>query len=203
MVLIKTGEKEYLTLAFGPPKDKSKDTEMVRFYSQSQGVKAVCGGTTAKIMARELDRDLEVLLGKDTGFPPKGRIDGIDIVTEGIIILSKTAEIIDKDMLCEIPLSKKIKTDEKYITYTSLNNKELLISEKACSNSIYVPQNPAEELACEMKSAKNIRFIVGQAENSAHQQFNLPIKTGNKIDIIKQLKTKLEKMGKKVEIIYF
>lgn len=202
MVLVKTGEKEYLTLAFGPPKDRFRDKEMVSLYFKTKGKKAVCGGTTSKIIARETNKEIKVLLESKANIPPKATIDGVDIVTEGILTLSRTAEIIEQIDVNPDNMSISSKAIN-YKLYSSLNNSELIISSESGTSFLYNPSNPAEELAQEIINAKNIRFIVGEAINAAHKQLNLPIKVGEKNSIINQLKTKLEKMGKKVEIIYF
>jgi hypothetical protein len=199
--LIKTGEKEYFTLAFGPPIDKNKDNYMAKLYVGFEGKKAVCGGTTAKIIARELNKNLEVTLGMDCGLPPKGKIDGIDIVTEGLLTLSKTAEIIDS--INTDDYKHEFNLHDKSALCHSTDNKELIFSSETITNSFYLPQDPAEELVYEIIRSKYIRFIVGQAENPANKQFNLPIKTGQKLELVNKIKLKLEKMGKKVEIIYF
>ena len=54
---------------------------------------AVCGGTTAKIVARYLGQPLEVdLTTMAPDVPPIARLEGIDLVSEGILTLTKTSE---------------------------------------------------------------------------------------------------------------
>ena len=61
-------------------------------------VKIVCGGTTAQIVARELNKPLNVDFNYvDPQVPPIARIEGIDLVTEGVLTLSKGLEILDKN----------------------------------------------------------------------------------------------------------
>ena len=60
---------------------------------EEAGSKVICGGTTGSIIAREWGRDIEVdLKNLDPEVPPYGRLRGVDLVTEGIITLSKTLE---------------------------------------------------------------------------------------------------------------
>ena len=59
----------------------------------------VCGGTTSQIVSRVSGRDLRVKIDyKDAGVPPTGMIEGIDLVTEGVVTLAKTYEIMQKYM---------------------------------------------------------------------------------------------------------
>jgi hypothetical protein len=86
-------EPRCLTVAVGPPKKPEDDRKMVARLMSSVGTKVVCGGTTGKIVAREIGESLHVDL--DTihgGMPPTASINGIDLVTEGIITLSKTLD---------------------------------------------------------------------------------------------------------------
>lgn len=81
------------TVMVGPPGDRSKDRLAVEALMSEPGIKAVCGGTTGNLVARELGKPLEVdLTTMHTGVPPTATIEGIDVVTEGIITLSKTLE---------------------------------------------------------------------------------------------------------------
>jgi hypothetical protein len=62
---------------------------------ESPGKKVVCGGTTSLMVGRELGRRVEVELGSlRDSTPPTGRIEGIDLVTEGILTLTKALEIL-------------------------------------------------------------------------------------------------------------
>ncbi|AQT68975.1 stage II sporulation protein E [Anaerohalosphaera lusitana] len=80
----------------GPPLDERKDTEMARILREYGGRKIVCGGTTARIIARELGEEISVDLGcLDSSVPPASNIAGVDLVTEGTLTLSRMAEILE------------------------------------------------------------------------------------------------------------
>jgi hypothetical protein len=65
---------------------------VARFMSR-RGAHACCGGSTANILARALGRTQEVDLATGTAdVPPLGRIQGIDLVTEGVLTLARTLE---------------------------------------------------------------------------------------------------------------
>jgi hypothetical protein len=55
----------------------------------------VCGGTTAKIVAGHLGQPLDVDLSTMTNeVPPIARLKGIDLVSEGILTLTRTNELL-------------------------------------------------------------------------------------------------------------
>lgn len=84
-----------LMLCSGPPYDEKNDKQMVDLLSHFVGHRIICGGTTAQIFARELHKSLEVdLQNLNPELPPIAKMEGIDLVTEGILTLGKTAEIL-------------------------------------------------------------------------------------------------------------
>ncbi len=88
-VVVRVRLPRHLTLLIGPPSNPAQDLDAVRKLSCAQGLKAVCGGTTSKIVARELSRQLVVdLTSNFNKIPPMGIIEGIDLVTEGTLTLA-------------------------------------------------------------------------------------------------------------------
>jgi hypothetical protein len=88
-------EPRKLLLCTGPPYEKEKDTELTSRVQQYKGKVILCGGTTADIIARELKRKIvDELIFEDPDLPPESFIDGIDLVTEGILTLQKVNEIL-------------------------------------------------------------------------------------------------------------
>lgn len=86
-----------LLICSGPPYEKEKDKELAQIVSSFDGKKILCGGTTADIISRELNIPVEDTLEfDDPDLPPLSYMNGIDLVTEGILTLSKTAEILDR-----------------------------------------------------------------------------------------------------------
>lgn len=77
----------------GPPADKSKDEFCVEKILTFDGRRVVCGGTTGNIIATHLGEVVETLIPTMTkDVPPIGRLSEIDLLTEGIITLSKCIE---------------------------------------------------------------------------------------------------------------
>lgn len=93
IVAVKVRVPRRLTVLVGPPVSRKDDPVVVRKLMEASGKKAVCGGTTSIMVARELGKPLDVNLASLRGSaPPTGRIEGIDLVAEGILTLSKVVE---------------------------------------------------------------------------------------------------------------
>ena len=80
----------------GPPYHQSKDAEYARMFDNFKGKKAICGGTTANLISRELNKpitmDTTISIGK---LPSCSYMDGVDLVTEGVLTLTKTLEYLE------------------------------------------------------------------------------------------------------------
>lgn len=91
-------EPRQLIIASGPPYHKAHDKFLADEIAHFQGKKVVCGGTTANILARELKCPVTVNMDfADPSLPPTSRIEGIDLVTEGILTLGKTSSILEQN----------------------------------------------------------------------------------------------------------
>jgi len=86
-----------MRLLTGPPYNKSHDSSFAKSVLDFDGHKLVCGGTTAQIVARELNRDLKTELRSRDGMPPIAEIKGLDLVTEGILTLTEAARYLEDD----------------------------------------------------------------------------------------------------------
>jgi hypothetical protein len=88
-------EPRKLLICTGPPYEKDKDIELASKVSAYEGKVIICGGTTADIIARELNRKIvDDLIFEDPELPPESFMEGIDLVTEGILTLQKVNEIL-------------------------------------------------------------------------------------------------------------
>lgn len=80
----------------GPPYHQSKDSEYAKMFDNFNGKKAICGGTTANLISRELNKpitmDKTISIGK---LPSCSYMDGADLVTEGVLTLTKTLEYLE------------------------------------------------------------------------------------------------------------
>lgn len=89
-------EPRDLLIVTGPPLNPEKDKDLARYFTTFEGKKIISGGTTANILSRELGKPIQVLLSNiDPKVPPPSKMEGADMVTEGIITLGSAAEILD------------------------------------------------------------------------------------------------------------
>lgn len=88
-------EPRKLLICTGPPYDESKDAEYGNIVKTFNGSKILCGATTSDIIARELGSQIvDSFEFNDPNLPPVSYMDGVDLITEGILTLSKVSEIL-------------------------------------------------------------------------------------------------------------
>lgn len=85
-----------LALFTGPPGNPKKDKEAIELFLSLPGKKAICGGTTAQIIARQFKTDIKIdLAAASADIPPAGSIEGLDLISEGRITLNKTLMLLE------------------------------------------------------------------------------------------------------------
>ncbi len=85
-----------LMVLTGPPFHESRDREYARRLKAFPGTRAVCGGTTSNIVARELGLEVHMdLSGLDPEVPATSEMQGVDLVTEGMITLGKATAMLE------------------------------------------------------------------------------------------------------------
>ena len=100
-----------VNVMIGPPENKDDDLGTMRLFFAKEGKHAVCGGTTAKAVAKHLGARVRVL--PDTGteeVPPMSEIAGVDLVTEGAVTLQETIRLIElykQDGLLTLELERR------------------------------------------------------------------------------------------------
>jgi hypothetical protein len=86
-----------LLVITGPPFLKEHDAELATKVLAFDGRKAICGGTTATIVARLLNRPVRTRLVRfDLDIPPAAEMEGVDLVTEGTMTLARVAEMLER-----------------------------------------------------------------------------------------------------------
>ena len=176
VAVVKFRERSVVNLMFGPPRNKEDDRFMLRDFFGNQGKYIIAGGTSSQIAARLLRREVEVNLDYfDDEIPPTATLEGVDLVTEGIITISKVLEY----------AQDYLKDNESFYDWT-------------------YKQDGASQIARMLfEDATDIEFFVGKAINAAHQSPNIPINFSIKMKLIEDLIVCLEKMGKRVNVKYY
>jgi len=88
-----------VNLMTGPPVNKDKDIIFVNDFMNSEGIKIICGGTTAKIVSSLLKKPMNIKEGSGSSIsPPDYEIAGINCVTEGAITLNQAYNLMDEDI---------------------------------------------------------------------------------------------------------
>lgn len=167
------------TIMVGPPRDSEDDEKVVSELMNNEGYKIVCGGTTSQIVARYLKTDIDVLMDyENPAIPPTAHIEGIDLVTEGVLTLGKAVQILqginDED-------------NDNRLNLLDLNKKD--------------GATKLAKLLCD--ECTDVTFLVGRAINPAHQNPDLPISLNLKLQLVKECSTALKKMGKRVSVEYY
>ena len=176
VAVVKFRERSVVNLMFGPPRHKEDDRYMLRDFFGNQGKYIIAGGTTSQIAARLLRRDVEVNLDYfDDEIPPTASLEGVDLVTEGVITISKVLSY----------AQDYLKDNESFYDWT-------------------YKQDGASQIARMLfEDATDIEFFVGKAINAAHQSPTIPINFSIKMKLIEDLVVCLEKMGKRVNVRYY
>lgn len=95
VVAIKVRKKMFATVLTGPPADRHEDEALVTRFIHRAGKLVVCGGATGKLVSRYTGRPLEVDLKTMTrDVPPMAHVNGIDLVTEGILTLTRASALL-------------------------------------------------------------------------------------------------------------
>lgn len=164
-----------VNMMVGPPFDPKMDTEVLRTFFCEEGLHVLSGGTTAKIAAQYLKKEvLPVMDYLDEDIPPIAGIEGVDLVTEGIVTLTRV-----------------LKIAREY-------------GEDASSSLSWLNKmDGASQIArILLLEATDIHFYIGRAINPAHQNPDLPIDFSFKMRLVEELSVHLKKLGKQVKMTY-
>lgn len=174
--IVKIRKREPMNMLFGPPSNRDDANRMMSLFFSKEGKHIVCGGTTSSIAAKYLGKTVKASLNfEHSDVPPIAEIEGVDLVTEGVITVNKVLEYA-KDYLGE----------NKY--YEHWNFKK--------DGASLISRLLFEE-------ATDINFYVGRAINPAHQNPDLPINFNIKMNLVEELSKCLRQMGKRIKVSYF
>ena len=174
--VIKVRKRQTVNILFGPPSDRDDTQRMMSLFFSKEGKHIVCGGTTSSIVAKFLNKPLKTSLSFDkSGIPPIAEIEGVDLVTEGVITMNKVVEYA-KDVVGDNALYEQ-----------------------------WGFGHDGASLICRLlfEEATDINFYVGRAVNPAHQNPDLPINFNIKMTLVEELSKCLKQIGKRIRVNYF
>lgn len=174
---VKIRRRRPMNIMIGPPASPKDVTKMMSLFFSKEGKHIVCGGTTSTLAATHLGKPLLTGLPKyaDPEIPPTAKIDGVDLVTEGIITINRVLDY----------ARSYLDDNARYLDWST-------------------KRDGASQIARMLfEEATDINFFVGRAVNPAHQNPNLPISFNIKMRLVEELSDCLIRMGKKIKISYF
>ena len=174
--IVRIRKREPMNMLFGPPANRDDAERMMSLFFSKDGKHIICGGTTSSIAAKYLKKPLKASLNfQQSDIPPIAEIEGVDLVTEGVITVNRVLEYA-KDYLGD---------NERYNEWSFQRDGASLISRLL------------------FEEATDINFYVGRAINPAHQNPDLPINFSIKMNLVEELSACLKKMGKRIKVSYF
>ena len=174
--IVRIRKREPMNMLFGPPANRVDAERMMSLFFSKDGKHIICGGTTSSIAAKYLKKPLKASLNfQQSDIPPIAEIEGVDLVTEGVITVNRVLEYA-KDYLGE---------NKRYNEWSFQRDGASLISRLL------------------FEEATDINFYVGRAINPAHQNPDLPINFSIKMNLVEELSACLKKMGKRIKVSYF
>ncbi len=173
---IRLRKREVLNVMFGPPAVHEETEHMISQFLSSEGKHVVCGGTTSSLVADYLGKELVPNLNYyDDEIPPTATLEGMELVTEGVITVNRVLEYA-KDY---------VQDNESYVRWG------------------YKKDGASQLCRMMLEDATDINFFIGRAMNPAHQNPNLPINFSIKMQLIIELTKTLKKIGKRVNVTYY
>ena len=167
-------------LMTGPARNPEDDVRMVHdFMADSNAKTIVCGGTSATIVSRVLGKKLDVSLDYvDPEIPPIAYMDGVDLVTEGVLTLNRVLQLL-----------------RRYVKNETVSEEFFQELDKPNGGSMV-----AKVL---IEDCTEVHLYVGKAINSAYQNPGLPFDLGIRQNLVEQLGRVIEEMGKTVVVTYY
>ncbi len=167
--------KETVVMA-GPPLHNEDDGKVVERLLSATDKKIVCGGTTAKIVSRitgnPINPTADEVMTEDV--PPTSMIKGIDLVTEGVLTLQKTAWYI-----------RHAKDDHDF-------RDSLMLSKS---------KDGATLLSKALLTSSGVTFLMGLSNNEAYaDMIHSAVSLDLKVQLIQELSENLKELGKIVKI---
>ena len=181
VAVLRIGEKKLVNLMTGPAQCQEDDEGMVTdFMADENAVKVVCGGTSANIVARVLEKEINVAFtGEiDPNIPPTASIEGIDLVTEGVVTMNRVLKLLEQ-------YTRDDEIDEAFFIELDKPNGASMLAKLL------------------IEQCTDLRLFVGKAVNAAYQNTELPFQVGVRQKLVDQIEDVLKRLGKGVSVRYY
>ena len=181
VAVLRIGEKKLVNLMTGPAQCQEDDEGMVTdFMADENAVKVVCGGTSANIVARGLEKEINVAFtGEiDPNIPPTASIEGIDLVTEGVVTMNRVLKLLEQ-------YTRDDEIDEAFFIELDKPNGASMLAKLL------------------IEQCTDLHLFVGKAVNAAYQNTELPFQLGVRQKLVDQIEDVLKRLGKGVSVRYY
>ena len=171
-------DRRVVNIFTGPPKSKDDDERLMHEFMHTEGKKVVAGGTSANIAARILGREIITKVdSRNPDVPPMATLEGIDLVTEGVLTLGKCLKILKKYVNDEF--------DAEFFDELDADNGASRLAKLL------------------IEDCTELNLFVGTAVNEAHAESELNFDLSMRQNLVDQLVTTSEKMGRTVTVKYY
>ena len=181
VAVLRIGEKKLVNLMTGPAQCQEDDEGMVTdFMADENAVKVVCGGTSANIVARVLEKEINVAFtGEiDPNIPPTASIEGIDLVTEGVVTMNRVLKLLEQ-------YTRDDEIDEAFFIELDKPNGASMLAKLL------------------IEQCTDLHLFVGKAVNAAYQNTELPFQLGVRQKLVDQIEDVLKRLWKGVSVRYY
>jgi len=162
----------------GPPTSYDDDAVLMRDFMTTPGKKVVSGGTSANIASRILHKKIVASITyNDPEIPPVASLEGVDLVTEGVLTLNRCANMLEQ--------YNKGDVSARFFDSLDADNGAAMLAKLL------------------IEECTHLNMFVGKAMNSAHQNVGLPFDLSIRMRLVEKIKNECEKMGKAVVVRYY
>ena len=171
-------ERRIVNIFTGPPKDKDDDDRLMHEFMHCEGKKVVSGGTSSNIAARFLGKEIVTRADSaDPDLPPVAEIEGIDLVTEGVLTLGKCLKLLKKYANDEF--------DEEFFDELDADNGASRLAKML------------------IEECTELNLFVGTSVNKAHKNSELSFDLSMRMNLVEQLIRIMEQIGRNVTVKYY
>lgn len=175
-MVLRVPQENTVNILYGPPEYPEDDSFMVQEFMESEGIKIICGGTSSNIVARVIDSPLVTMPETAAdGVPPISFMEHIDLVTEGVLTVTRAGEIMEQylgDMNADVSMLEQ-------------NNGAAILARQLVEN------------------CTQLRVFIGRAQNPGYEDKQVPLSLNMKMKAIDRICDLLDREGVQVSKYYY